>query len=217
MANDAARIAALFTRADGAFRFSRWDRPLAPVIVGTDDDGIRIFEQAIATVAGLAGIRMAEFDPDTAANFLVFFVNEWSELAEIPTLGEIIPDIAGLAKRLAKARASRYRVFGFDEDGAICACISLIRYGTETQQVSAQTLATTEAYQGMLLWSEGAFEAESPVALEGEQGLCVVKPWFADLLRVAYDPVIPGAGLDRSLALRLAARMPAPQDQGAGA
>ena len=60
---------------------------------------------------------------------------------------------------------------------------------------------------GMLLWSENAFDDESPVALAGETGLCVVKPWHAALIRAAYDPVIPAASTEPTLALRLAARV----------
>ena len=44
---DADRIAALFTGEDGAFRFARWERPIAPVIYGTDDEGIQVFEGEI--------------------------------------------------------------------------------------------------------------------------------------------------------------------------
>jgi hypothetical protein len=39
-------------------------------------------------------------------------------------------------------------------------------------------------------------------------GHCAIKPWHAALLRAAYDPAIPGASADPSLALRLAARLP---------
>ena len=107
---------------------------------------------------------------------------------------------------LTEKAANQYRVFGFDDDGAIRICITLLRYDDELQKVSAQTLATGQAYQGLLLWSDTAFGAESPIALT-EDGLCVIKPRHADLLRVAYDPVLPATSDDAATALRLAARM----------
>lgn len=206
VSEDAAKVAALFTRPDGSFRFSRWGRALAPMIYGPDDSGIRIFEDALGTVAGDAGLEVTELDPELAANFLVFFVRDWGELSEIPQLARMLPKIGALAARLIAANATRYRVFGFDGEGTICSCITMIRYGDEMQSVSAQTLAVTESFLGLLLWSDGAFDAESPVTLV-EGGRCVVKPWHANLLRAAYDPSIPSAGLDASVALRLAARL----------
>ena len=117
MENDPARVAALFTRPDGAFRFTRWGRPLAPMVYGTDDKGIEVFETALKEVAALAGLEIVEMDPDLAANFLVFFVKSWDELAEVPHLSALIPGIADLAKRLRYERATQYRVFGFDANG----------------------------------------------------------------------------------------------------
>jgi len=209
---DADRIAALFTGADGAFRFARWGRPLAPVVHGTDDAGIRIFEQALQSTAALAGLPITGRDPEMVANFLVFFVNDWDELSAIPALEGMIPGVSGLISRLQAAGANQYRVFGFDQGqenpGAIRACIILLRYDTELQQVPAQTLAVTQSLLGLLTWAERAFRAESPVALD-ESGHCAVKPWHAALLRAAYDPAIPAAFSDPALALRLAARLPA--------
>ena len=207
---DADRIAALFTGADGAFRFARWGRPLAPVIHGTDDAGIRTFERALAATAALSGLPVTDRDPEMVANFLVFMVNDWAELTDIPTLEGMIPSIAGLVSRLRAAGANQYRVFGFDSDGhgAIRACITLLRYDAELQRVPAQTLAVTQSFLGLLTWAPGAFRSESPVAL-GEDGLCALKPWHAALLRAAYDPSIPAASADPALALRLAARLPA--------
>ncbi|HSF93557.1 MAG TPA: hypothetical protein VLA52_00910 [Thermohalobaculum sp.] len=207
MTDDTGRVRALFTRADGSFRFSRWGRPLAPMIYGTDDAGVRLFERSLGSVAELAGLEIVEVDPDLAANFIVYFVKDWGELTGIPHLVKLIPGIAKLVTRLAVAGATQYRIFGFDDDGAVCICITMIRYGSEMKRVSAQTLAVTQSFLGILLWTEGAFADESPVALTGEDRRCVVKPWHAALIRAAYDPAIPPAGIDSSLALRLAARL----------
>lgn len=199
-------VAAQFTRRDGSFRFARWGRPLAPVIVGTDDAGCRIFEEGIRAVAGLAGLAVGELDPDLGANFLVFLVRDWAELREAPNLARLIPDLAELIATLDDHGANQYRVFSFDEAGGIRLCVTLLRYDDELQRVSAQTLAVGQAFQGVLLWSDTAFAGESPIAITDE-GLCVVKPAFAGLLRAAYHPALPVCAADAAFAYRLAARL----------
>ncbi|MEO1492891.1 MAG: hypothetical protein AAFV19_12125 [Pseudomonadota bacterium] len=199
-------ITGLFTRRDGAFRFARWARPLAPVIVGTNDEGCRIFEDGIRAVARIAGLEVAEMDPDLGANFMVFLVNDWAELTEAPNLIRLIPNLAELIATLSEHGANQYRVFNFDEAGALRLCITLLCYDDELQRISAQTLAVGQAFQGMLLWSDAAFMDESPIAIT-DDGLCVVKPVYADLLRAAHDPVLPAVADDAAFALRLAARL----------
>ena len=203
---DPAWVEALFTRGDGAFRFARWGRPIAPVIIGVDDEGCRIFEEGINAVARTAGVKVQELDPELGANLLVFLVNDWAELTEAPNLVRLIPNLQELIQTLTDHAANQYRIFNFDEAGAIRLCIVLLRYDDELQQVSAQTLAVSQAVHSMLLWSDTAFGEESPIALT-DDGLCLVKPMHADLLRAAYDPALPAAATDTSLALRLAARM----------
>jgi hypothetical protein len=207
MTSDAERITQLFTGADGAFRFARWGRPLAPMVYGTDDAGVRIFERELRSVAGLAGLEIIELDPELAANFLIFFVNDWTELAAVPSLTKLIPGIDKLSETLVEQGANQYRLFAFNEQGAIRACITLLRYDDALQQVSAQTLAVTQSLRGLLLWSGTAFDGDSPVALDTESAHCIVKPWYADLIRSAYDPAIPPASAEPALALRLAARI----------
>ena len=199
-------VEAHFTRRDGSFRFARWGRPLVPVIVGTNDEGCQIFEGGVQAVARIAGLEVGELDPDLGANFLVFLVNDWAELTEAPNLVRLIPNLEDLIANLTAHDANQYRVFNFTEEGAIRLCITMLRYDEELQKVSAQTLAVGQALQGMLLWSDKAFMDESPIAVT-DDGLCVVKPMFADLLRIAYDPVLPDAASDPSLALRIAARI----------
>lgn len=203
---DPDRVAALFTHADGSFRFARWGRALAPVIVGVDDDGCRIFEAAIRAVAGTAGLETRELDAELGANLLVFLVNDWGELTVAPNLVRLIPNLTALMRTLADQGASQYRVFSFDPAGAIRLAIVLLRYDSRLRQVSARTLAVGQAVQAMLLWSDTAFGDESPIALTPD-GVCVVKPMHAGLMRAAYDPRLPAASTDPALALRLAARM----------
>lgn len=199
-------VAAHFTRNDGSFRFARWGRRLAPVIVGTDDFGCSVFEGGIRAVASLGALEVTELDPQHGANFLVFLVNEWTELAEAPNLERLIPNLADLIEELTRHGANQYRVFNFQASGAIQLCITMLRYDEELQKVSAQTLAVGQALQGMLLWSDRAFMDESPIAVT-EDGTCVVKPGHAALLKAAYDPALPDAATDASFALRLVARM----------
>ncbi|MEM7506789.1 MAG: hypothetical protein AAF415_08580 [Pseudomonadota bacterium] len=207
---DPDHIATLFTRSDGSFRFARWGRPLAPVVYGTNDEGIRVVEEALRSVAGLAGLEIQELDPELGANFLVFFSRDWAELRQVPHLEKLIPDLDKLVNMLAAAGANQYRIFGFDDRGAIRICITLLRYDDDLQRVSAQTLAVSQCVQAMLLWSDSAFTEESPIALVEDKsgaGRCIVKPWYADLIRAAYDPVLNDTAEDASFALRLGARM----------
>lgn len=203
---DPAWVEAQFTRRDGSFRFVRWGRPIAPVIVGTNDEGCRIFEEGIRSAARIARLPVSEMDSELGANFLVFLVNDWSELLQAPNLVRLIPNLGDLIETLTRHEANQYRVFSFDDEGAIKICITLLRYDDELQKVSAQTLALGQAFQGLLLWSDKAFMDESPLAVT-EDGFCVIKPAHADLLRVAYDPTLPSVADDPSMALRLAARL----------
>jgi hypothetical protein len=61
--------------------------------------------------------------------------------------------------------------------------------------------------QTILLWSDTAFLGSSPLAVvRGWPAL--LKPQIADLIRAAYDPVLPAAATDPAHALRLARGMP---------
>lgn len=213
----AREIEALFTRGDGegGFRFARWGRPFAPAVFGTDDDGIRLIEDALRALAPLTGLPLADTDPELGANFLVFFVNDWDELTATPTLDKLIPDVARLVSVLKGAGANQYRIFGFEPGadgapGAIRICVTLLRYDADLQAVTPPALALTQVAQALLLWSDQAFRAQSPIALvELEDGplRAALRPEIADVLRAAYDPAIPPASREPALALRLAARV----------
>jgi hypothetical protein len=207
--SDPDRIAALFTRETGTFRFARWGRPLAPVTFGTNAEGEAIVAQALEAVARLAGLPVAGSDPELGANVLTFFCGAWDELPATPGLDRLIPDLAKLVSVLKASGANQYRIFGFDDRGAIRLCLILLRYDADLQSVSAQTLAMGQAAQSILLWSDAAFRVETPVALIPGSGRAVLKPWFADLIRAAYDPALPPTADDPAFALRLAARMQA--------
>ena len=199
------QVESLFTRSDGSFQFARWGRPLAPVVFGTDDATLDVFKDAIRAVAGLGDLGLTDTDPELGVNLPVFVVADWAELAEVPHLGQLIPDLAELLPRLQAAGANQYRSFRFDADGAIRLCVILLRNDENLQATSAQTVATAQMAQSMLLWSDTAFSDESPVALLPEGG-AIVRPQIAALIRAAYDPVLPAFAREPAIAHRLAAR-----------
>lgn len=200
-------IAAHFTRSDGDYVFARWRRPIVPVVFGVDDATLGTVKGAIEAVVALAGHRMAETDPEQGANLMIFFLREWEELLEMPGLDRLVEGLGPLVARLEAAGASQYRHFRFEEGGAIRACIAFVRLDRALAGTSAEALALALAAQVILLWSDAAFSARSPLAKVGEA--LVLRPDISGLIRAAYDPVLPAAARDPSHALRLAARIAA--------
>lgn len=198
-------IEALFTRQSGEYAFARWGRPLAPVVFGVEDTTLGVIKGAIEAVGQLAGLSITETDPELGANFIWFFLTDWSELPDVPNLDRLVPDLAPLVKRLQQVEANQYRTFRFDEAGAIKACFVFLRMDAHLSNVPAETLALSQVVQSMLLWSDLAFRDRSPLAVAGET--TVLRPDIAALIRAAYDPVMPAVADDASHALRLSARM----------
>ncbi|MEP4247261.1 hypothetical protein [Tateyamaria sp.] len=198
-------IEALFTRESGEYAFARWGRPLAPVVFGVEEEPLGVIKGAIDAVCQLAGVSVAETDPELGSNFIWFFCKDWSELPEVPNLDRLVPDLGPLVARLEAVEANQYRIFRFDEAGAIKACFVFLRMDQYLSDLPAETLALNQAVQSMLLWSDLAFRAQSPLAVAGET--TVLRPDIAALIRAAYDPVMPGAAQDATHALRLAARV----------
>ena len=60
----------------------------------------------------------------------------------------------------------------------------------------------------ILLWSDTAFDDTQPLAMI--DGNAVLRPEIADVIRAAYDPVMPVSAQDPSHALRLSARIQVP-------
>jgi hypothetical protein len=197
-------ISDLFTRADGSYLFARWGRPIVPIVFGVDDTSLSVFKGAIEAVVMLAGHKMAETDPELGANIMVFFCRDWAELPEVPNLDKLVPDLAPLVEKLQKADANQYRIFRFDDTGAIQAAFVFLRMDVHLEAVPADTLALSQAVQTILLWSDTAFDQTSPLAMVA--GNAVLRPEIADVIRAAYDPVMPAVAHDPSHALRLAAR-----------
>ncbi len=209
MALTADQIEALFTRSDGSFLCARWGRPIVPIVFGVEDETLSMVKGAFEAVCALSGHKMAETDPELGANVMVFFFRDWAELTQVPDLDRLVPDLAPLVQRLAAQDANQYRIFRFDEDGAIRASFIFIRMDAEMMKVPAETLALSQAVQTILLWSDRAFTDASPLALA--DGVAVLRPDIAGVIRAAYDPVLPAVAQDASHALRLSARMEALQ------
>lgn len=202
-------IEALFTRESGEFLFARWGRPIVPVVFGVQDETLATVKGAFEAVVALAGHKMAETDPELGVNCMVFFFRDWQELPEVPDLDRLIPDLGPLVERLVAADANQYRIFRFEEDGAIRAAFVFLRMDGELSNIPAETLALSQVVQTVLLWSDAAFRNASPLAIAGEA--TILRPDIAGLIRAAYDPVLPGAAQDPSYALRLFARLEQPQ------
>lgn len=197
-------VEALFTGADGTYRFARWGRPIVPVVFGVGDETLPVVKGAVEAVVATAGHRMAETDPELGANLMFFFFRDWAELPQVPNLERMIPDLGPLCARLDAAGANQYRLFRFDAAGAIRAAFVFLRMDAHLSALPADALALAQAAQVALLWSDRAFATSSPLARAGDK--VVLRPEIAAVIRAAYDPVMPAHATDPSHALRLAAR-----------
>lgn len=183
-------IAALFTGADGHFLCARWGRPVAPVIFGLADDSLAVFRGALTAALRHAGHALAETDPESGANWLCFALRDWQELAGLPDLDRMtgLPD---LPARLIGHGTDSYRLFRFDEQGAIRACFTFLNLGGARGQAHPGVLAEATAMNSLLTWAREITPS----------------PALAALIRAAYDPVLPAVARDASHGLRLAARL----------
>lgn len=207
---DTSEIEALFTRSGGEYAFARWGRAISPVVFGVNEETLKVVKGAIEAVCLVSNHHMSETDPELGSNAMFFFFSEWAELLEVPKLDELVPDLAGMVARVTAADANQYRVFRFDDEGAIKACFTFIRMDQHMSDVPAETLALSQAIQMMVLWSDRAFVSVSPLAVLPDGGV-IVKPEISGLLAAAYDAVMPLTANDPSHALRLSARMPRKQ------
>ncbi|MEP2783784.1 MAG: hypothetical protein ABJO67_16230 [Pseudoruegeria sp.] len=203
-----AEIEALFTRRDGQYAFARWGRPIAPVIFGVQEETLNTIKGAIEAVVSLAGHSIAETDPELGANLMVFFIQDWEELSETPNLDRLIPELGGLVARLQTADANQYRIFRFDDQGAIQACFVFLRMDNAMLEIPADVLSLSQMVQSVLLWSDTAFGKESPLAVLPETGATILRPEIAAVVQAAYADVLPSSATDPAHALRIFARLP---------
>lgn len=188
-----AEIESLFTR-EGRYLCARWGRPLAPVIFGLADESLPVFREATYAVARHAGLGVTDTDPEMGANMMSFFLRDWSELASVPDL-DLLTGQPGLPERLASGSADQYRLFRFDPDGAIRACLSFVNMGGALARAHPGQLAELLAVRAMLTFARDVQPSAE----------------LARLIRAAYDPVLPSVARDASHALRLAARLARPE------
>lgn len=198
-------IQRFFTRHDGDYLFARWGRPVVPIVFGVDDATLSVVKGAIEAVVAMAGHSMSDTDPELGGNFLWFFFRDWEELLETPDLDKLVPDLLPLVTRLKGEGANRYRLYRFDDGGAIKAVFTFLRMDDALSDVPAEDLALAEAALGSLLWAEDAFAGAGPLGQAGDQ--IVLRPDVAAVIRAAYDPVMPDVAEDACHALRLAARI----------
>jgi hypothetical protein len=199
-------IEELFTRTDGNYVFSRWGRPISPVVFGVLDETLGLVKTAIKVVCSTCGHPTSELDPELGSNLMVFFFSEWDELRAVPELDQLIPKLGNVVDRLQVVAANQYRAFRFDDVGAIQACFVFLRVDEALEQLGADSLALAQVVQAMLLWSPTAFRNKSPLAVL-ENGTTVLRPEIAAVLRAAYDPTMPARANDPSHALRMEARI----------
>ena len=200
-------VTGYFLGADGGYRFARWGRPIVPVVFGVEDATLAVVKGAVEAVATMAGHQLAETDPELGANLMVFFLRDWAELADVKDLGEMVPELDALLPRLQDRGANQYRLFRFDEAGAIKACFVFLRMDAAMAEMAAEDLALGQALQLILLWGPSAFAKASPLAQLADGGVAVIRPEIAAVVRAAYDPVMPVAADDASHGLRLFARV----------
>ena len=202
---DVSEIEGLFTRADGTYLCARWGRPIVPVVFGVEDAAIGVLKGAFEAVCVLAGHTMDELDPELGVNVMMMFCRDWDELLAVPDLDRLVPELGELVGRLRRADANQYRIFRFDDAGAIQACFIFLRMDENLAAVPAETLALSQAVQSMVLWSDVAFRETSALAMIN--GNAVLRPEIAGVIRAVYDPVMPVVAQDASHALRLQARI----------
>lgn len=195
-----------FTRNDGSFSFSRWGRSVAPVAFGLEDKSISILKGAIEAVLSLTSQQISETDPELGSNLMFFFLSDWLELQEVPHLDKLIPNMSTLLGKLLEVEANQYRIFRFDRVGAIRACFVFIKMDKHLKKVPAETLMLSQVVQSILLWSDNVFTHNSPL-LVTDDNHTLLKPTISNLIKVAYDPTLPNASNDSSLAMRMSARV----------
>ena len=199
------QITALFTRADGQYLFARWGRPIVPVVFGVSDGTLAVLKGAIEAVVQLAGHRIAEVDTELGANLMLFFCADWAELQGVPGLDQLVPELGDLVGRLQAVDANQYRIFRFDPAGAIRACFGFVRMDAHLSAVPIETVALSQAVQIIVLWSDRAFLADSPLQIL--DGVALLKRDVGAVIRAGYDRVLPEMSRDPSHGLRLAARV----------
>ena len=89
---------------------------------------------------------------------LVFFVRSWQELSTPRAVGKLRPDLIPLVDTWRARRAYQYRIFRFDESGAIKAAFVFLKIDASLADVPADTdWRSLEAAQTILSGSDTVF------------------------------------------------------------
>lgn len=187
---DPDQIAAMFTR-NGRYLCARWGRPAAPVIFGLSTETLDIFRNVTCAALAHAGHRLTETDPEMGSNMMTFFVRDWDDLAGVPDLAQLTGQ-DDLPQRLKGQGADQYRIFRFDADGGIRACLTFVNMSGPLADEHPARLAEALVMRSLLTFARDIAPSRKT----------------ADLIRVAYDPALPVAATDPAHALRLFARLP---------
>lgn len=137
---------------------------------------------------------------------MFFMFKSWDELSDLPDLDRLVPELDQLVPKLKSQGASQYRLFRFDDQGAIQACFVFICMDGPLADWPAESLALVQASQAFLLWGDQAFAERSPLA-RLPNGADILRPDVGDILRAAYAPELPHVAHDASFSLRLFARV----------
>ena len=181
-------------------------RPIAPVAFGVLDETLSIINNAIKAVCWASNHSVEDLDPEFGSNLMFFFCKDWSELYGVTDLGQMIPNLKIVLERLEAEQANQYRVFRFDETGAIKACFVLLRMDEDLQKLNAESFALLQVVKIMLLWSDLVFQNQSPLVVL-DTGVITVRPEIVAVLKAAYDPIMPPQSNDPSHAMRIEARI----------
>lgn len=199
-------IEAAFTRSEGGFHFARWRRPIAPIVFGVEDKTLEVVKGALEAMTQAIGHSMAETDPELGSNMMFFFFRDWRELLGVKGLDRMVPELGGLVSKLSRAEANQYRLFRFEAEGAISAVFVFLCMDQTLADIPAEEVALAQVAQSLVLWSDSAFIGQSPLG-KLPNGVTVLRPDVALLLKAAYDPILPDISQDKSHALRLFARL----------
>ena len=203
---DITAIEKLFTQSNGVFHFARWGRPIAPVIFGVDDATLGAVKTVMTQVLAITGQVMVETDPEMGANFIWIFCADWAEVQNLPDIDKLLPHWAQTQIKLREQKSNSYRYIAYDGDGAIRFCALVIKIAGAYGQQPLPVIATTQILQSLCSFAPNKFAQDSPIALD-HNGVCSIKPPYRAVLQAAYDPVLPAASADATLALRLKARV----------
>ncbi len=200
-------VQSLFTRRDGSYGFARWGRPIAPIVFGVEDQTLTLVHEAVAAMAGMVNHPVMETDAEFGSNLWVFFLRDWDELRGVDEIEQLVPGISDRVDALSTAKANQYRLFRFDDDGAIKVSFVFLRMDAAMSARPADEIIIEQIARIMVSWGEDAFAKRSILATNDANAPAVLHPDIVQILQAAYAPNMPVSADDPSHGLRLFARL----------